>query len=175
MRIDHLRSALRLALLLLILHLLQVTVLARFRLWGVMPLPLPLLAIAAGLGGGGAWGGCFGLAVGIVCDCSMGEGSMLFTVLLTVLGFFSGFLGEFIMARGFPSFLVLSLVGLAVCTALQMLLFSMLIPTAWRDLLIAGAKQSILTLPFIIPVYWAVRWALRPPRTARRKSTFKAS
>ncbi len=175
MRIDHVRSALRLAVVLLIFYLIQVTILARFRLWGAMPLPLPLLAMAAGLGGGGIWGGCFGLAVGIVCDSSLEETSMLFTVLLTVLGFFSGFLGEFVLARGFPSFLVLSLAGLVLCTGLQMLFFSMLIPTSWRVLLITGAKQLVLTLPFIIPAYLSVRWALRPSRAAKQKNTFTAS
>lgn len=172
MRIDHVRSALRLALVLLIFHLLQITLLARFHPWGAMPLPLPLLAIAAGLGGGGLWGGCFGLAAGIVCDSSLGEASLLFTVLLTVIGFFSGFLGEFVLARGFPSFLLLSLMGLLLCTGLQMLFFSMQIPTPWSLLLITGGKQLLLTLPFLIPAYWAVRWALRPVRAIRKKSTF---
>ena len=172
MRLDHVRSALRLALVLLVFHLLQATLLARLRPWGAVPLPLPLLAVAAGLWGGGFWGGCFGLAVGIVCDSSMGETSLLFIVLLTVLGFFSGFLGEFVLARGFPSFLLLSLASLVLCTGLQMLLFSMQIPAPWRELLISGLKQLVLTLPFIIPAYWAVRWALRPTRAAKRKTTF---
>ena len=47
MRLEHVRSALRLALVLLIFHLLQITLLARFRPWGAVPLPLPLLAVAA--------------------------------------------------------------------------------------------------------------------------------
>ena len=172
MRLDHVRSALRLALVLLLFHLLQVTFLARFRPWGAVPLPLPLLAAAAGLAGGGLWGGCFGLAAGIVCDSSMGETSLLFIVILTVLGFFSGFLGEFVLARGFPSFLLLSLASLVICTGLQILLFSMQVPTPLRELLFSGLKQIIISLPFIIPAYWTVRWALRPTRAAKRKSTF---
>ena len=172
MRLDHVRSALRFALVMLIFHLLQITLLARFRPWGAVPLPLPLLAVAAGLIGGGLWGGCCGLAAGIVCDSSMGEVSVLFIVLLTVLGFFSGFLGEFVLARGFPSFLLLSMVSLVICTGLQVLLFSMQIPTPWRVLLFSGLKQVVLSLPFIIPVYWTVRWALRPTRAAQRKITF---
>lgn len=172
MRLEHVRSALRLALTLLLFYLIQVTLLARFHPWGAMPLPLPLLAAAAGLGGGGLWGGCFGLACGIVCDSTMEESSLLFTVLLTVIGFFSGFLGEFVMARGFPSFLILSLVSLAVCTGMQILLFSMRIATPWQVLIVTGAKQLILTLPFLIPAYWIIRWALRPTRIAKKKTTF---
>ena len=53
MRTEHIRSALRTALILLIFYLLQVIILARFRPWCVGPLPLPLLAVAAGLFGGG--------------------------------------------------------------------------------------------------------------------------
>ena len=172
MRTEHLRSALRLALLLLVFHLLQTTVFARFRPWSVVPLPLPLLAVAAGLCGGGLWGGCCGLFAGILCDNSLGDSSLLFTVLLTVLGFFSGFLGEFVMARGFPSFLVLGLASLVLCTGLQAVLFAMLIPSPWELLLHTGLKQLLITLPFLIPVYLLVRWAMRPTRAARRKTTF---
>ncbi len=172
MRLEYVRSALRLALTLLFFYLIQVIILARYHPWGAMPLPLPLLAAAAGLGGGGFWGGCFGLACGIVCDSTMEESSLLFTVLLAVIGFFSGFLGEFVMARGFPSFLILSLASLVLCTGMQMLLFHMRIAAPWKVLLITGLKQLILTLPFLIPAYWSVRWSLRPTRIARKKTTF---
>lgn len=172
MRTENLRSGLRTALVLLVFYLLQVILLARFRIWGVVPLPLPLLAVAAGLFGGGIWGGCVGLFSGIVCDSSLGDSVLLFTVLLTVMGFFSGFLGEFVMARGFPSFLLLGLISLALCTGIQAVLFSMLIPTPWRALLPAALKQLLVTLPFLLPAYLFVRWALRPIRAARRKTTF---
>ena len=172
MRLDHVRSALRLAAVLLLVHLIQVTLLARFHPWGAMPLPMPLLAAAAGLGGGGLWGGLYGLAAGIVCDSAMEGGSMLFTVMLTVLGFFAGFLGEFVLARGFPSFLLLGLASLVLCTGLQMLFFHMQIAAPWSELLLAGARQLILTLPFLIPAYWIIRWALRPTRIAKKKTTF---
>ena len=172
MRTENLRSALRTALVLLLLYLVQVILLARFRPWGVVPLPLPLLAVAAGLFGGGIWGGCVGIFAGIVCDSSLGDSVLLFTVLLTVLGFFSGFLGEFVMARGFPSFLLLGLISLIFCTGLQAVLFAMLIPTPWQVLLRTAMKQILITLPFLIPAYLSVRWAFRPVRAARRNATF---
>ena len=172
MRTEILRSALRSALVLLIFYLFQVILLARFRIWGVVPLSFPLLAIASGLFGGGIWGGCIGLFAGIVCDSSLGDSVLLFTVLLTVMGFFSGFLGEFVMARGFPSFLLLGLISLVLCTGMQAILFSMLIPTPWKALLRASLKQLLITLPFLIPAYLSIRWALRPIRAARRKTTF---
>lgn len=172
MRTEHVRSALRSALVLLILHLLQAAVFARFRPWGVVPLPLPLTAIAAGLIGGGVWGGCLGLAAGIICDSSLGDSGLLFTVVLTVIGFFSGFLGEFVMARGFPSFLVLGLAGLILCTGLQAVFFMMLIPVSPEELLRTALRQLVITLPYLIPVYLAVRWAMRPVRNARKKAAF---
>ena len=172
MRTENLRSALRTALILLVFYLLQVIILARFRPWGVVPLPLPLVAVAVGLFGGGKWGGCVGLFAGIVCDSSLGDSVLLFTVLLTVMGFFAGFLGEFVMARGFPSFLLLGLISLALCTGIQAVMFSMLIPTPWIALMQTALKQMVITLPFLIPVYLSVRWALRPVRTARKKTTF---
>ena len=172
MRTEHIRSALRTALVLLLFYLLQVILLARFRPWGVVPLPLPLLAVAAGLFGGGVWGGCVGLFTGIICDSSQGDSVLLFTVLLTVIGFFSGFLGEFVMARGFPSFFFLGLISLMLCTGLQAVLFAMLIPTPWKALLQTALRQFLITLPFLIPAYLSIRWALRPIRIARRKTTF---
>ena len=172
MRTEILRSALRTALILLVFYFLQVVLLARFRPLGVVPLCFPLLAVAAGLFGGGIWGGCVGLFAGIICDSSHGDSVLLFTVLLTVMGFFSGFLGEFVMARGFPSFLLLGLISLVLCTGIQAVLFSMLIPTPWKVLLLAALKQLLITLPFLIPAYLSVRWALRPIRAARRKTTF---
>ncbi len=172
MRTEHIRSALRSALVLLLFYLLQVILLARFRPWGVVPLPLPLLAVAAGLFGGGIWGGCIGLFAGIISDSSLGDSVLLFTVLLTVLGFFSGFLGEFVMAKGFPSFLLLGMVTLVLSTGLQAVLFTMLIPTPWQLLLQTALKQLLITLPFLIPSYLSIRWALRPVRIARRNTTF---
>jgi hypothetical protein len=170
MRAEHLRCALRLALVLLIAYLLEDTLLSRLRPWNAMPLPIPLLAAAAGLGGGGLLGGVFGLAAGIVCDSSLGESGLLFTVLLTVLGFFCGFMGEFILSRSLPSFLILSGATLVICTGMQALLFGMLIPTPLKDLGLTCLKQLILTLPFLLPAYICVRWALRPLRGVRRKS-----
>jgi hypothetical protein len=76
------------------------------------------------------------------------------------------------MARGFPSFLLLGLISLVLCTGIQAVLFSMLIPTPWKVLLLAALKQLLITLPFLIPAYLSVRWALRPIRAARRKTTF---
>ena len=68
-----------------------------------MPTVLPLVAAAAGLLGSSGWGGAFGLLCGILCDAALGGGGLLFTVALTVMGFLCGFLGDFILARGFPS------------------------------------------------------------------------
>ena len=48
----------------------------------------------------------------------------------------------------------------------------MLIPTPWKVLLLAALKQLLITLPFLIPAYLSVRWAMRPIRAARRKTTF---
>jgi hypothetical protein len=102
----------------------------------------------------------------------LGDAVLLFAVLLTVFGFFSGFLGEFVIARGFPSFLLLGLISLILCTGLQAVLFFMMIPTPWNTLLQTALKQLLVTLPFVIPAFLSLRWALRPIRIARRKTTF---
>jgi rod shape-determining protein MreD len=156
-------------LLLLALYLLQTSVFSRLRLWGVSPLILPLFAVGIGLFRGGLAGGCWGLAAGVLCDISLGGNSLLFTVFLTACGFFSGFMSQFIVAKGFPSFFVLSLTSLVIAAFLQM--FSLLVyyGTDPIALVRTGLLQTLYSLFFTIPVYLNVRWSCRTKTRAKVK------
>ena len=83
------------------------------------------------------------------------------------MGFFSGFLGEFILARGFPSYLLLSVGVLLISAFLQM--FRLLVfdrAPAW-DLIRTGLLQSLASAIFILPLYFCVRRYLRSWRRGR--------
>ena len=167
MRSDTVRSLLRLALLTLVFYLLQSAVFSRLRIWGAAPLLLPLVAVGAGLLGGGGWGGGAGLAAGLLCDVSLGGQGLTFTVFLTAAGFFAGFLGEFILHRGFPSYLLLSLGTLVLSAVLQMLRLWLYAHCPLWPLALTGLKQTGYSLLFTIPAYFCLRRALQPWLRAR--------
>ena len=154
------RRALWRTVILLVLYILQADVFTHLKISGVSPLALPLAAVGFGLFEGGLTGGLWGLAAGILCDISVG-GALMFTVLLTLFGFFSGFLSEFILARGFPSYIALCLAALVICSALQaapLLFFDSVSASA---LVRPAAVQTLYSLVFVLPVYWSTRAASR--------------
>lgn len=143
--------------LLLILFFLQSSVFSRLRIGGACPLLLPLFAVGIGLFFGGLSGGCWGLAAGVLCDCSMSASSLTFTLYLTALGFFSGFLGEFFLSRGFPSFLTLSLFSLLFAAFLQSFKYLFFSGSPVLPVVLIGLLQTLYTAVFIIPVYLVIR------------------
>ena len=170
MRAETLRSTLGLVLTMLLCYFLQSAVFSRLHIFGVSPLLLPLVAVGAGLLGSSGCGGAFGLLCGILCDAALGGGGLLFTVALTVMGFFSGFLGEFLLARGFPSYLLLSVGALLLSAFLQM--FRLLVfdhVPAW-GLIRVGLLQSLASAVFILPLYFCLRRALRAWRRSRERT-----
>lgn len=167
MRADTLKRALGLSLLALLAFLLQASFFSRLRILGVAPLLLPLLAVGCGLLAGAGWGGGLGLVCGILCDSSMGAGSLTFTVWLTAAGFLAGTLGELVLHRRFGSFLLLAALCLLAGAALQMLplLYG---STPVLPLVGTALLQTLYSLLFALPCYGSLRLVLRPrgPRTA---------
>lgn len=156
MNAQKLKRAILRVIILLLLYVLQTDVFNHLRISGICPLALPLAAVGFGIFDGGLKGGLWGLAAGILCDLSAGS-SFAFTILLTLIGFFSGFLSEFFLARGFPSFLTLSLGALLLCAFIQAMP-----AVAYLGMSISGAVRSVLiqtvySLIFVLPVYWASR------------------
>lgn len=143
--------------LLLVLYILQTSVFTRFRLFGVYPMLLPLAVVGIGLFEDGLWGGIWGIAAGVLCDISIADSFFMFTVTLAVIGFFSGFFSEFILARGFPSFFVLSLISLVLIAFLQMFKYLVFYRISFMVLSKVALFQILYSALFIIPVYYPVR------------------
>ena len=142
-------------LLLLLLYFLQADVFPHLRVLGVCPLLLPAAAVGFGLFGSGLTGGLWGLAAGLLCDLSL-DGSCAFTVLLCCAGFLAGFLGEFVMARGLPSYLLLTAATLfcGVLTRVLPLVFAGVRPV---PLLISLGVELGYSLLLALPLYPLLR------------------
>lgn len=164
---DTLKRILSHAVIVLVLYLLQTAFFSGLKVSGAAPLLLPMAAVGFGLFEGGLWGGIWGLVCGLLCDVSLTDSGVLFTVFLTIAGFFTGFLSEFVLAKGFPSFLTVSAVVLVISVVLQMvspvLYHGASLSVLWKPALI----QTVYSALFILPVYYPIHRATRSTRRVR--------
>jgi rod shape-determining protein MreD len=154
----------RLALLILVATILQVSFFGRLSILGATPDVLPVIAVSLGLLGGAVVGAVSGFAIGLFVDlllfATLGASSL---VLLTV-GYLGGrFREQFDLTSSFTAPLVaglLTLLAAAMYAAIQLMLgveapVSLLVV---REILIKGLLGFLLALP----VYPLVRRILRP-------------
>ena len=116
---DKLKRALLYTALLLGLLTLQNGVFSRVAILGTRPMFLPCFAVAVGMFSGASWGGAFGLLAGIFCDMSFLESSVLFTILLPVLGFAAGVVTQLYFNRRFFAYFFFCAAALLLCALLQ--------------------------------------------------------
>jgi cell shape-determining protein MreD len=146
---------------LLVLYILQGTVLPHVRFFGMKPLILPLAVVGTALFDGKESGGTMGLFIGMLCDLSFNQPTVLYTLTLTAMGLIIGYLSDTVLITGFPTYLIVSAVSLLFFSFVQMfsLLFFMgqpfvaLFDTAWRQ----TASSLILSLP----MYYITRYISR--------------
>lgn len=163
-RKDRLRSILLLALYLALTLLVQNTLFARLRLWGVHVIVLPALMAAVSMFRGPVWGGVFGIFAGLFADMGYPETAVLFLLLLPLLGYAGGMLSEHLLHRGLLAYLCLCL-GMLLVTALAQLLRLWVFHGAdFAALLLAGLKQTAVSLPFAIPFYFISKASSRRAR-----------
>ena len=163
-RKDRLRSILSLAFYLVLTLLVQNTVFARVRIWGVHVLVLPALMVAVSMFRGPVWGGVFGIFAGFFADMGFPETLVLFLLVLPLLGYGFGLLSEHLMNQGLLAFLSLSLLAGLLTASAQLLRVWVFHSAALGPLLITGLKQTLVSLPFAIPFYYISRAANRRER-----------
>ena len=155
--LSKLRRAIVYALVLVVVFIVQDLLAARIPLWGVRPMLIPAAVVAIGLFEGGSWGGFIGLAAGYFFDFGYIEQTVLFTIFLTVIGFFSGALGKYLLYKGFVSYMALVLAAMILITAAQMFSFLFFTDTnawaVWRT----GLIQILWSLPWAVPIYFPCR------------------
>ncbi len=147
------------------LYILQACVFPYVPILRTVPLLLPPAVVGIALFEGSVRGGVFGLFAGMLCDVSFNQPTIVFTIALTLIGVVMGILAETVVARGFPSYMVFSLVAVAIIAFLQMfkLLFIdgvLVMAILWTFLL-----QTLLSLILAFPLYFVIRAVSR--RTQR--------
>jgi cell shape-determining protein MreD len=150
--------------LIFVLYILQTSVFTHLKLFKVYPMLLPLAVVGIGLFEDGLRGGIWGIVAGVFCDMSVAGSSYLFTVSLAAAGFFVGFLSEFILARGFPSFFVLSLMVLCLLSLLQMFRYLVFDGISFSILGKVALYQILYSAVFILPLYYPIRRITRRAR-----------
>ena len=142
---------------LLVLFLLQDMVFSLLRIFGVTPLILPLAVVGVGLFEGPTWGGMFGLAAGVLCDTAFSNTTVLFTILLTAMGMGIGLLSNFLLSRGFSSYMLCSAVAVIAIAFFQMFGLLVYLGESPQALLRVGIVQSLYSLLFAVPLYYLTR------------------
>jgi hypothetical protein len=154
-------SALKKLLLLFVLYFAQCAF-ARLRLGGVSPLLLPAAAIGVSMFVDGQWGALWGLLAGILCDVSVGDYPLMCTLTLCAAGLAVGFLTEFFFARTFVTYLVFSLITLAVLSFEQIIPMMMFKGVAIEAVLPVVVVQMAYSAVFIVPIYFLCRRLCKP-------------
>lgn len=135
----------------------QNLILSRFPLFGAKALFVPALVVAVGLFEGGVWGGVFGLFAGMLSDGAFSASTVTFTIVFPVIGFFSGFLTEFVINRRFFSYMLLSLCALGLTALCQIFPVFAFQGSRLGALLATACIQTLWSLPFAAPLYATVK------------------
>ena len=163
------RSALWCALYLIVTILLQNTIFARVRLWGVHAMFVPAVVIAVAMFHGSVWGAVFGLFAGFLCDMGYPETNILFLTLLPVIGFGAGMASEYLVNRTLMAFLFLCFAGFLLTGFAQMFRPWIFRGAAFFPLFGAALRQTIVSLPLAVPYFYLSRSAARTRRIANTK------
>ena len=124
---------------------------------GIIPMILPIAVAGTAIFEGSARGGVFGLFAGMLCDASLNQPLILFTVMLTVMGLLIGALSDTLIAQGFPSFLVTSLIVLVIVAFAQMFSPLFIRGVNITLLLKTALFQTLISVVFTLPLYFIVR------------------
>lgn len=134
--------------------LVQNSILDKITILGVRAMFLPVVAVAIGFFEGGVWGVAFGLLLGLFTDMSFGDGGVLFTIYMPIMGFAAGSLTSFFLTKRFVAFFIISaaaLVFTAVFQSFGLLVFSETNPV---PVLITGGLQILWSIPMIFAVFY---------------------
>lgn len=123
----------------------------------VRPLILPAVAVAVGMFEGGTYGAIFGLFLGFFGDMSFAENTVLFMVLMAMIGFAAGFAADFIINRSFLPYMAAAFTALFF-TALIQMIRPWISDASAGHVLLTGLLQILWSLPFAALFYPLVRW-----------------
>ena len=141
---EKLRRALLYLLFMAVCLLMQDSIFANFKLFGVNMFFLPAAAVAVGMFEDGVWGAVFGLCLGFLTDISY-DYTALFVAVFPALGFFSGILSRWYVNRRFFAYMLRSTAACVIAAFSQML-----------GLILAGHELGAMIKTAIIQVIWSL-------------------
>ena len=148
--------------------LLQLYVFDRISFFGTRPMLAPLIAVGIGMFENGEWGGIAGLAAGILMDMAYTDSLVFFTIILTILGFLAGAAEKMFINRRLFSYVVASVIAVAAIGLLQGLRVWIYYDASVGALLATQLLQTLWTVPFAFPAYFAVKAASRGEKNGIR-------
>jgi rod shape-determining protein MreD len=158
------RIALRIALIIVVAVVLQISFFSFLSILGATPDFLSVVVVSVGLLGGGVVGGVVGFGSGLLLDSALLQTLGVSSLVLLAVGYLAGRYREGfeITSSLTPALLAggLTLVGAAAFAAIQVMLgveaqVSLLV---LREIVVKGLLAFLLALPF----YPLIRWMLRP-------------
>jgi rod shape-determining protein MreD len=158
------RIGLRIALIVVVTIVLQISFFSYLTLFGTTPNVVPLMVVSLGLLGGGMIGAVCGFAAGLLLDSALLQTLGVSSLVLLGAGYLAGRYreGAEISNSLIPPLLAGALTTAAVAgfAAIQLMLgvhtpVSLLV---LREIFVQGLLAVLLT----IPIYPLIRWALRP-------------
>lgn len=122
----------------------------------VRPLIIPAAAVAVGMFEGGTYGAVFGLFLGFFADMSFAENTVLFLVIMALLGFTAGFAADFILNRTFLPFMAAVFAGLLFTAVIQMIR-PFIVGSGAGRVILTGLLQTVWSMPFAALYYPVIR------------------
>ena len=118
---------------------------------GVMPFLYPVLPALVGMYEGALPGTVYGLILGVACDLTIpGAIPCLYTLAFPAAGLCAGLIAKSWLPAGVLCALAASTVSFALTDALRCLVLAFSGQASWLAGLVA-AKETALTLPFVLP------------------------
>ena len=118
---------------------------------------VPCVVLAVGLFSGNVWGAVFGMITGLLCDFAYTESSVLFTILLTIIGFATGVIMESVLNKRFFSYVMTCAAALLICAVMQGFGFLFFRPGENLTVIYVILLQTLFSLPFALPIYFLCR------------------
>ncbi len=148
---------------LLVLYVLQAGVFPWFLTGAV---PLVLVVAAAGLSHftDSGRGAILGLFCGILCDTALGKPTIVYTVTLCIIGMFFGYLGETILSRRFPSYMICCIGALIIASFVQMFAPLFFDKVPFMPLLMTAVMQIVTSVVCAVVLYPVIKWISRKSR-----------
>lgn len=138
-------------------YVFQGMILNNLEILDTTPLLLPLTAVVIAMFEGSVCGAAMGLVCGIFCDLSFNQPTVVFTLLLTIIGAALGILCKEVLETSLGSCILCSAVTLALSAGVQMFYYLIYMHAPVSSLLEVALIQSAYSIIFAIPIYFICR------------------